>query len=161
MEKIRVLFVCMGNICRSPLAHAVFEDLVKERGLESRFEIESCGTGAWHVGSFPDSRMRAEAAKHGVKMTHRARAFDSGDGDYFDFILTMDRANFRDISSRLSEASRARLLMFRFFDEEASEGDDEVPDPYYGGASGFSLVYDIVERTCANLLDYFLEGDFE
>ncbi len=161
MDKIRVLFVCMGNICRSPLAHAVFEDLVDEAGVSDRFEIESCGTGAWHLGALPDSRMRAEASKHGVDMNHRARCFSTGDEDYFDIILTMDRDNFRNIRAMVDESYYNKVFMFRYFDDEASEFDDEVPDPYYGGASGFSLVYDIVERTCRNLLAWFLEGNFK
>ncbi len=152
MEKIKILFVCMGNICRSPLAHAVFLDLVKKARVEENFEIESCGTGSWHVGSLPDKRMRAEAKKHGIIMDHPARTWHEEDAEYFDIILPMDRTNLQELLTRADSAYHNKIQLFRTYDPEADETNDEVPDPYYGGAQGFALVYDIVDRTCKKLL---------
>lgn len=160
MRKIRILFVCMGNICRSPLAHAVFLDAAEKAGVSDRFEVESCGTGAWHVGNLPDARMRAEAQKHGIVMDHRARVWHSSDGDYFDIILPMDRVNLAEILLRCDEAFHGKIRLFRTYDPQATDANDEVPDPYHGGAKGFSLVYDIVERTIHSLLAGLLQGEF-
>ncbi len=152
MKKTKILFVCMGNICRSPLAHAVFLDLIKKAGLENKFEVESCGTGSWHVGSLPDKRMRAEAKSHGIIMDHPARTWHKEDAEYFDIILPMDRVNLQDLLARSEPEYHEKIKLFRTYDPDATETNDEVPDPYYGGAKGFALVYDIVERTCKNLL---------
>lgn len=149
---IKILFVCLGNICRSPLAHAVFKDLVKKANLEDYFEIESCGTGRWHVGGLPDSRMRAEAKKHGVIMDHRARTWHGNDADYFDLILTMDNQNYHDVLQLSNSALHHKIKLFRSYDPDVNNANAEVPDPYYGGAQDFAHVYDIVERTSKNLL---------
>ncbi len=156
MKKIKVLFVCMGNICRSPLAHALFLDAVERAGVSDHFEIESCGTGAWHVGCLPDTRMRAEASRHGIKMTHPARTWQKNDAAYFDVILPMDRTNYRELLSRSDPQYHKKIQLFRTYDPDATDINDEVPDPYYGGADGFALVYSIVERTVKNLLDELL-----
>ncbi len=152
MEKTKILFVCLGNICRSPLAHAVFEDLVKKNNLEDKFEIESCGTGAWHVGELPDRRMSKEAKKHGIEMTHPARALQVMDLEYYDLILPMDISNMRFLLSKSLPEFDKKIMLFRTFDPEAKDKNAEVPDPYYGGEEGFANVYKIVERTCKNLL---------
>jgi protein-tyrosine phosphatase len=153
------MFVCLGNICRSPLAHALFEKDINEAGLSDIVEIESSGTGAWHLGELPDSRMRKEAASHGVEMTHRARKFQATDLDKYDLVLAMDESNYRDILSlgTPSDEYKSKVRLFREFDPEVSEA-EEVPDPYYGGREGFKNVYDIVQRTSLNIVDKIKQG---
>ncbi len=154
MKKTKILFVCLGNICRSPLAHAIFEDLVEKNGFSDEFEIESCGTGSWHVGELPDSRMIAEAKKHGIKMEHlRGRTLQAMDFEYYDLILPMDVSNRGVLLTKSLDEYKDKIKLFRSFDPEANDDMAEVPDPYYGGADGFSNVFDIVERTCENLLE--------
>ncbi|MBN2718746.1 MAG: low molecular weight phosphotyrosine protein phosphatase [Deltaproteobacteria bacterium] len=152
-DKTKIMFVCMGNICRSPLAHAVFEDMVARAQLSDRFEIESSGTISHHVGELPDSRMRETASRHGVSMTHRARQFRKADLDAYDMIFAMDADNLSNIR-RLAPNSEQlkKVQLFRNFDPDASPNAD-VPDPYYGGAEGFENVFQIVHRTAANLLE--------
>ncbi len=152
MNKTKILFVCLGNICRSPLAHEVFQHLVNEHGLNDRFEIESCGTGAWHVGELPDKRMRVEAQKHGIKMTHRGRTLQPQDFEYFDLILPMDKSNMKNLLAQASPQFKDKIKLFRTFDPQAHDM-AEVPDPYYGGSEGFENVYNIVARTCKALLE--------
>lgn len=154
MRKIKVLFVCLGNICRSPLAHAVFEHRVKEMGLEDCFEIESCGIGDWHVGEMPDRRMIAEAKKHGIVMNHLGRTLQENDLEYYDLILPMDASNKAALLSRASSEQVEKIQLFRTFDPETDDEFAEVPDPYYGGPEGFANVFDIVERSCDVLLEY-------
>lgn len=152
--KVRILFVCMGNICRSPLAEGVFRSLVEERGLSSLIEIDSAGTGSWHAGQPPDRRMRQTAHRHGISLDdQRARAVRSSDLYDFDLLLMMDRDNLNHVR-RLDRkgAMREKLRLFRDFDPDP--GDGQVPDPYYGGADGFEDVYCIVDRTARNLLDW-------
>ncbi len=152
------MFVCLGNICRSPLAEGVFRHLVEEAGLEDQIEIDSSGTGRWHVGAPPDERMRATARRHGLSIDHqRGRQIVADDLEYFDYILTMDRRNY-DTTRRLDDRQEtlAKVRLFRSFDPDP--GDQEVPDPYYGrGSDGFEHVYTIVERTARNFLDYLIE----
>ncbi len=147
----KIMFVCMGNICRSPLAHAVFEDIATREGAAARYRVDSSGTIAYHVGEPPDERMRKVAARHGVEMTHRSQHLKKRHLDEFDLILCMDRDNLRDAQRlAMSEATAAKIAMLRDFDPEA-RGD--VPDPYYGGPEGFERVYDIVSRSCEALFD--------
>ena len=151
MKSFRIMFICTGNICRSPLAHAVFEHLVKQEGLENKIEIESSGTGAWHVGEQADSRMRRTASDHGVRLNHRSRQLHRKDLSDYDLLLTMDLHNYRDtLALCRSEEERHKVRMFRDYDPE--EGGD-VPDPWYGGMDGFEIVWHIVFRTCTSLLD--------
>ncbi len=154
MQKIKILFVCLGNICRSPLAHAVFEYIVKRENTEDKFEIESCGTGAWHIGDLPDIRMSKEAAKHGIQMTHRARGLQVMDFEYYDLILPMDKSNLQYLLSKSRDEFKNKIKLFRTFDPKANEPMAIVPDPYYGGEDGFKNVYEIVERTCEYLYKY-------
>lgn len=150
---MRILFVCLGNICRSPLAEAVFRKHVYDAGLGEEHEVESAGTGGWHVGERPDSRMRKTAEKHGVYLENiRARRFDRSDLDRFDLILAMDRSVLHDIQSMADPNQREKVRLFRTYDEFGGEESD-VPDPYYGGQDGFETVYEIVERTSKNLLE--------
>lgn len=149
---IRVLFVCLGNICRSPVAEGVFRHHVSAAGLADRFEIASAGTGDWHVGNPPDQRMCATAGRRGVDITRqRARVLGARDLASFDHVLVMDQenlANARRLARSPEEAACVEL--FRTFDPEPE--DRQVPDPYYGGPEGFDRVFDIVDRTSRALL---------
>jgi protein-tyrosine phosphatase len=148
----RVLFVCLGNICRSPLAEGVFQNLVDERGLTAHYRIDSAGTGGWHVGESPDARSVAVAKKNGVLLTSRARQVEASDFEEFDRIVAMDRQNLLDLRALGRGAGGpARLHLLREFDPEP--GDRQVPDPYYDGADGFDRVYAMVRRACEALLD--------
>jgi len=151
-NRTSVLFVCLGNICRSPLAEGVFRHLADEAGLSERFEIDSAGTGSWHVGERPDARATMVAQQHGVALDCRARQLTEDDLKRFDYVVAMDRDNLQSIR-RMADAagSEAEVVLLREFDPEG-EG-DEVPDPYYGGASGFETVYEMVHRSCAHLLE--------
>lgn len=150
MERIRVVFVCLGNICRSPTAEGVFIDLVRKEGLAHRFAIDSAGTGSWHAGELPHPDTRAEARRRGIELTSRARQFVREDFERFDYILAMDAGNRNNIL-RIAEADhhRAKVHLFRSFDP-ASDPEDEVPDPYYEG--GFDRVFDICEAAARGLL---------
>jgi len=151
------MFVCLGNICRSPLAHAVFREIVEERGLSDRYEVQSSGTCAYHVGEPSDSRMRKTAAIHGVKINHRARQIFHCDLEDFDYIFAMDGSNYKNIRSLSGNRELlSRVRMFRDFDPQ---GPGDVPDPYYGGQEGFETVFAIVKRTCENVLDLMESGE--
>jgi len=144
------MFICTGNICRSPLAHSVLEQMANELGLADRFSIESSGTGAWHVGEKADSRMRHTARNHGVEITHLSRQLITRDLSDFDLLLTMDHHNYRDtIALCRNDEERSRVKMFRDFDPH---GRGNVPDPWYGGPEGFEEVWNIVWRTCRQLM---------
>ncbi|MCG8451729.1 MAG: low molecular weight phosphotyrosine protein phosphatase [Spirochaetales bacterium] len=152
MRVFRVMFVCLGNICRSPLGHGVFAHHVAQAGLQDQIFVESSGTGAWHVGEQADARMRSVAASHGVPIDHRAQKFASSDFEQYDLILAMDSQNRRDILSLCPHPSlAAKVKMFRDFDPQ---GPGDVPDPWYGGPEGFEMVWDIVERTASHLLQH-------
>ena len=143
----RVLFVCLGNICRSPTAEGVMRRLVREAGLEDEIEIDSAGTGGWHVGAPPDARATEAARRRGTELAGAARRFDPRrDFDRFDLILAMDAENRRDLLALApDEEARAKVRMFR-------SGDRDVPDPYYGGPDGFEDVLDRVEEAARELL---------
>lgn len=151
-----VLFVCLGNICRSPLAEGVFAHLVESRGLEGRYRVDSAGTGAWHVGELPDPRSREVARRNGVTLPSRARQVTPADLEDFDVVVAMDRNNLDDLESLQSRnGGDARLVLMRDFDPEPGNG--EVPDPYYGGPDGFDKVYEMVHRSARGLLDHLEE----
>jgi len=154
---IRVNFVCLGNICRSPLAEGVFRDLVEQSGLEDFFEIVSSGTGGWHVGEQADARMRQTAERHGLSLEeHRADQFQEDDLPAFDHIFTMDKSNLKDVLALDGDdAYGHKVRLFREFDPEP--GNYQVPDPYYGGEDGFEKVYEIVDRTARMLLHRLVE----
>jgi protein-tyrosine phosphatase len=151
--------VCLGNICRSPTAEGVMRALVAEAGLEERIELDSAGTGAWHVGEPPDVRATAAARRRGIVLEGAARQVRSGDFEEFDLILAMDESNLRELR-RLApdEEARARVRLLREFDP-AADGDLDVPDPYYGGPGGFGEVLDLVQAACAALLRELQVGD--
>lgn len=149
---LRVLFVCLGNICRSPLAEGVFRQMVHSSGLTENFEVDSAGTGAWHVGNPPDTRMTKTALARGVDIRQQqARQFVAEDFERFDHIFVMDKSNLQDVLALdVEDAYSGRVRLFREFDSEP--GDYQVPDPYFGGPQGFEAVYDIVDRTSRLLL---------
>lgn len=151
-EQIGVLFVCLGNICRSPLAEGVFRELVRAEGLDARFDIDSAGTTAYHTGELPDARTVEVAARRGVQLVHEARRISEQDFDRFDYIIVMDTSNLTKVQ-RLAERARpdAEVHLLRSFDPAAGR-DLEVPDPYFGGPRGFEDVHDMIERACRGLL---------
>jgi low molecular weight protein-tyrosine phosphatase len=151
----RLLFICMGNICRSPTAEGVMRRLVRDEGLEHQFEIDSAGTGSWHAGDSPDRRATAAAATRGITLEGVARQVRPRDFEHFDLLLAMDRENLRELRTFSADgdvAGKARLL--REFDPASAGAPDlDVPDPYYGGPDGFEKVLDQVEAACKGLLD--------
>ncbi|WP_024851588.1 low molecular weight protein-tyrosine-phosphatase [Hydrogenovibrio kuenenii] len=151
-EKVRVLFVCLGNICRSPTAHAVFRRMVDEAALSDLVLIDSAGTAAYHVGKQPDARSTQVAESRGIPMADlRARKVDLGDIIQFDYILAMDRSNYMDLMELALPEHREKIRMFLDFAPEYDE--TEVPDPYYGGPAGFDHVFDLVTAASKGLLD--------
>ncbi len=157
---VRLCFVCLGNICRSPTAEAVMRRLVTEVGLGQRIAIESAGTGDWHVGEPRDRRSRAVGDARGTPLVGAARQFTAADFARFDHVLAMDRSN-RDELLRLAPHPRERVkvALLRAYDPSAPP-DAEVPDPFYGGPRGFDEVFDICERACRGLLERLLsDGD--
>ncbi len=154
-----VLFVCLGNICRSPLAEGVFLHLAREAGVAEALEVDSAGTGSWHVGDPPDPRARETAARRGIRLESRGRQVTPDDARRFDLVLAMDRSNLRDLEALFAGVPepRAELRLFRDFDPEAS-GAADVPDPYYGGDDGFEQVHEMVERTCRSILEARVAG---
>lgn len=151
---MRVLFVCLGNICRSPTAEAVMRGMVRDAGLEDRIVIDSAGTGSWHVGNPPDARSTAAAQRRGIVMEGAARTVAPADFDDWDLLVAMDRENQRELLRRApDDAARAKVKLLREYDPASVErGELEVPDPYYGGENGFDEVLDIVEAGCRGLL---------
>jgi protein-tyrosine phosphatase len=155
--KIGILFVCLGNICRSPLAMGVFRQVVDEAGVADRFEIDSAGTSAYHAGDPPDARTVAVARRRGLRLEHVARQVTPADLERYDYIIAMDGSNLGKLRRLAGTApGSAELVLLREFDPQA-DGDFEVPDPYFGGESGFEDVHDMVERACRALLDHILE----
>jgi protein-tyrosine phosphatase len=154
MPPTRLLFVCMGNICRSPTAEGVMRHLLREEGLEDEITVDSAGTGAWHVGNPPDRRATAAARARGIVLEGAARQVRPSDFDDYDLLLVADRENLADLRAIApDEAARAKVRLLREFDP-ASDGaaDLDVPDPYYGGPDGFEDVLDLVEAACRGLL---------
>ena len=152
---MRVCFVCLGNICRSPTAEAVMRHRIAEAGLGDLVEIESAGTGSWHLGDPPDTRATEEARARGIVMEGRAQQFRAADFARFDLVLAMDQENadhLRRIAPDAEAAGKVRLL--REFDPDAAGDDHSVPDPYYGGPEGFSTVFELVDRACLGLIDH-------
>jgi protein-tyrosine phosphatase len=166
---VRILFVCLGNICRSPTAEGVMRHLIAEAGLDGEIELESAGTGSWHVGHPPDARATSAAAARGIELVGEARRVTPADFDRFDLLVAMDRANRDELLAMAPDANaRRRVYLLREFEGcdrgarrakrrpaavEAAGPELDVPDPYYGGEEGFEEVLDIVERSCAALLE--------
>ncbi|MBW0146518.1 low molecular weight protein-tyrosine-phosphatase [Marinobacter arenosus] len=149
-QRVRVLFVCLGNICRSPSAEGVFRALVTESGLADRIEIDSCGTGHWHIGKAPDARAAQAARKRGVDISNlRARQFAAHDLDNFDYVLVMDRQNLSDVTDVWRQNGGTRPALFLSYGRSTHQ---EVPDPYYGGEEGFEFVLDLIHEAGEGLL---------
>jgi len=150
----RVCFVCLGNICRSPTAEGVFRHLLAERGRTDAFVVESAGTAAHHVGESPDRRSTATAARRGIRLAGSAARFDASDFERFDHVIAMDRSNRDDLLQRApTDEAAAKVSLLRRWDPNAQGAELDVPDPYYGGSSGFDEVLDICLRSCEALLD--------
>jgi len=155
LKRYKVLFVCTGNICRSPLAHGIFQHLVDKEGIGIQFFLESAGTDSYHVGDQMDSRMRKTALDHGISFNHKARRLSNQDLQDYDVIFAMDQGHFRKLSAIAKDKKqKSKIRMFREFDPQGTQ-DDEVPDPYYGGPEGFEQVYQIVYRTSQGILEAF------
>jgi len=154
MKRLSVLFVCLGNICRSPAAEAIFLDLIDQKGLKDRFIVDSAGTGSWHVGKKADYRMREAAIQRNINILSRARKIDETDFEKFNFIIAMDNSNFDNIlkmKNRLnSTTDYAKILKMQDFSSEFQE--KEVPDPYFGGEEGFQYVLDILSDSVRGFL---------
>ena len=153
----RVLFVCLGNICRSPTAEGVFRALVHEAGADANFEIDSAGTGSWHVGQAPDPRAQAACMAHGVDISsHRARQVRKEDFAHFDVIAACDEENLRDLMRMKPEECRAKVVLLMPF--AGNPQDRVVPDPYYGGAADFQSTYNRARAACRGLLAALEKG---
>ena len=146
---VRVLFVCLGNICRSPIAQGVFENVLRREGFAEEVFVDSAGTGAWHVGSPPDERAQKSARLRGLDLSaQKARRISPDDCDAFDYILTMDEENYRAVAA----LCRRSAVVRPFLDFAHDSPEREVPDPYYGGSEGFEHVLDLVEEASEGLL---------
>lgn len=152
ISKKKLLFLCLGNICRSPAAEGVMRHLVDAAGLAHEFFIDSAGIGDWHVGQLPDSRMRSRGALRGYRFDSRARQFSRDDFDRFDLILVMDHDNYRTISSMARTDDDCRKIRMLASYISRHPGATVVPDPYYGDTSDFDYALDLIEDACAGLL---------
>ena len=150
----KILFVCLGNICRSPAAEGIFKQKIKDRDLENLFIVDSAGTGGWHVGNLADSRMRETALSRGIELTSRARKIEESDLYEFDHILVMDNDNLYDVRSLIQDKSHPAYskieLILNYSRDSQSE---EVPDPYFGGQNGFDEVLDLLDDAIDRLID--------
>lgn len=152
-KKHKILFVCLGNICRSPAAEGVLKSIVAEHGAEDEWIIDSAGTGNYHIGQLPDNRMRVHARRRGIELTHLCRQVKESDFDDFDIIIPMDASNEANLRrlAPMPEAAKKIVPMAHWIDMAMRY--DHVPDPYYEGAEGFELVLDLLQNGCANLFD--------
>ena len=150
MEKYRVLFVCLGNICRSPAAQGIFESVVAARGTSDRFEADSAGIYSGHQGQLPDRRMRSAAAERGYDLVHRARPVSSMDFLDFDLVIAMEDRNYEDLM-HLAPSVEATHKIKRMASYLTTHSISYIPDPYYMGRDGFELVLDLLEEACTNL----------
>lgn len=150
-EPVKVLFVCLGNICRSPSAEGVFRQLVGQAGLADRIHTDSCGTGNWHVGKAPDARALAAARQRGIDISDlRARQITERDLDRYDYVLVMDRQNLADVKDLWHQNGGTEPVLFLSFGTSSHK---EVPDPYYGGEEGFEQVLDLIQDAGEGLLN--------
>ena len=152
MKEYSVLFVCLGNICRSPAAEGIFKDMVKKRGLGDKIKVDSAGTAGYHQGELPDPRMRSHGARRGYKFDSLSRKFRNSDFDDFDVIITMDDSNYHNVLN-ISPNLDSDRKVYKMVDFLQRLDADHIPDPYYSGASGFELVLDLLEDACEGLLN--------
>jgi len=152
-NRYKVLFVCLGNICRSPAAQGVMQEIVDSAGVSDDWLIDSAGTGNYHVGDMPDRRMRIAAGNRGIKLDHICRQVTTADFDDFDIIIAMDESNYRNLRSLSPSVEGDAKLhrMSEYFSPEIHRRYTYVPDPYYEGAEGFELVLDLLADACGNL----------
>jgi protein-tyrosine phosphatase len=157
MRHIKILFVCLGNICRSPMAEGVFNKIIKDRNLQHKFFVDSAGTSGYHIGELADPRMRKTANAYRIALTHKARKLIQEDLDNFDYIVAMDRSNKENIGKLIlspGSVHHQKVIMMRDFDPEP--GDGQVPDPYFGGEQGFEEVYQMLLRSGEGLLGHLI-----
>lgn len=153
---INLLFVCMGNICRSPSAEAVMNYIIKQNDLTDKIKCDSAGTISYHAGESADSRMIKHASRRGYNLTSIARQIQHMDFDHFDYIITMDNENFENVLAFDSE-KKFKDKISKMTDYSKDYNDDEIPDPYYGGPQGFEYILDLLEDSCTGLLDHILK----
>lgn len=151
----KILFVCLGNICRSPAAHAIMQHMIDKAGVNAQFFIDSAGTANYHIGELPNARMRQHGAKHGYLINSRARQINRQDFDAFDMIITMDESNHANVMRLMS--TQQLIKLYRLSDFSNIPGFIEVPDPYYGGAIAFEEVIDLIEDACKGLLQHCID----
>lgn len=158
MKKVRVLFVCLGNICRSPLGAAILKKKISENGMDSWVEVDSCGTSNYHIGDGADPRTIANATENGVPIEHCARQLVAEDLEKFDYIFAMDKSNYQNIMNLASnpESAKDKVKLMRTFDPHPNGG--EVPDPYHGGAKGFQEVFEILDRSTDGFIAHLEES---
>jgi len=161
MKKISVLFVCLGNICRSPAAEALFIKKIIGMRIEDRFLVDSAGTGSWHVGKKADSRMRIAAKDREIEITSKARQINKNDFQEFNYILTMDDENYRNVMSLKNREPYSDVCKVRKIQDFANSFlEKEVPDPYFGGEQGFDYVLNILDDSTSGFLDYIVKNHF-
>ena len=154
----KILFVCLGNICRSPAAEGIFNQKIKERDLERLFVVDSAGTGSWHVGNLPDKRMRLTALSRGIELTSRSRQIEENDLYEFDEILVMDKDNLDAVKSLTKDQNHpvnSKIKLILSYSKKSEL--DEVPDPYYGGQNGFDMVIDLLDDAMDGLIDSLID----
>ena len=154
----KILFVCLGNICRSPAAEGIFKKNIKERDLENLFVVDSAGTGGWHVGNLADRRMREAALSRGIELTSRSRKIDDNDLYEFDHILVMDKDNLNAVKSLIKDdmhSINSKIKLILNFSKKVQL--DEVPDPYYGGQNGFEKVLDLLDNAIDELINSLID----
>ena len=150
----KILFVCLGNICRSPAAEGIFNQKIKERDLENFFVVDSAGTGSWHVGNLPDQRMRTTALSRGIQLNSRARQIEQNDLYEFDHILVMDKDKLHAVKSLIQDKHHLANYKIKLILSYSQDSQlDEVPDPYYGGQNGFEIVLDLLDNAIDGLID--------
>jgi protein-tyrosine phosphatase len=154
----KILFVCLGNICRSPAAEGIFSQKIKERDLENFFVVDSAGTGSWHVGNLPDRRMRETALSRGIELKSRSRQIEENDLYKFDQILVMDKDNLKAVKSLIKDdinSVNSKIKLILSYSQNSQF--DEVPDPYYGGQNGFDQVIDLLDDAIDGLIDSLMD----
>ena len=154
----KILFVCLGNICRSPAAEGIFKQKIKDRDLENLFAVDSAGTGGWHVGNLADRRMREAALSRGIELTSRSRKIDHNDLYEFDHILVMDKDNLNAVKSLIKDNTypiNSKIKLILSYSKKSQL--DEVPDPYYGGQNGFENVLDLLDHAIDELIDSLID----